>query len=47
MAWDFETDASFQEQLDWMSAFVGEQVEPLDLVFRGPGDPFNPNLAGP
>lgn len=47
MAWDFETDPAFQEQLDWMSAFVREQVEPLDLVFREPADPFNPNLPGP
>ena len=47
MAWDFETEPAFQEQLDWMSAFVREHVEPLDLVFRGPADPFNPSLPGP
>lgn len=32
MAWDFETDAEFQRELDWMDRFVREEVEPLDLV---------------
>lgn len=43
MAWDFSTDPDFQAQLDWMAAFVREEVEPLDLVFRGPAAPFDPN----
>ena len=30
MAWDFETDAEYQELLDWADAFVREEVEPLD-----------------
>lgn len=38
MAWDFETDPEFQEQLDWMDAFVRNEVEPLDLVL---GDPYD------
>ena len=33
MAWDFETDPEFQEQLDWMDTFVREEIEPLDLLF--------------
>jgi acyl-CoA dehydrogenase len=33
MAWDFETDPEYQEQLDWADAFVREEVEPLDLAF--------------
>jgi len=33
MAWDFETDPEFQEQLDWMDVFVREEVEPLDLLW--------------
>ena len=33
MAWDFETDAEFQELLDWADAFVREEVEPLDLIW--------------
>ena len=33
MAWDFSTDAEFQEQLDWMDGFVRRDVEPLDLLF--------------
>jgi acyl-CoA dehydrogenase len=33
MAWDFETDPGYQEQLDWADAFVREEVEPLDYVW--------------
>ena len=36
MAWDFETDPEFQKQLDWVDAFVREEVEPLDFVLRQP-----------
>jgi acyl-CoA dehydrogenase len=32
MAWDFRTDADFQEQLDWIRDVVVNQIEPLDLV---------------
>jgi len=32
MAWDFETDADFQRQLDWIQEFVREEVEPLEHV---------------
>jgi acyl-CoA dehydrogenase len=45
MAYDFSTDPDFQRELDWMLAFVREEVEPLDLLFRGPADPFDPNGA--
>lgn len=47
MAWDFETDPEFQKKLDWMDEFVREEIEPMDLVFRGPADPFDPSLEGP
>ncbi len=40
MAWDFETDPEFQEKLDWIDAFVREEVEPLDVLF--PGLQFTP-----
>jgi acyl-CoA dehydrogenase len=43
MAWDFETDPEFQEQLDWIDAFVKAEVEPLDLVLAHPADVKNPN----
>lgn len=42
MSWDFSTDPEFQKTLDWMKDFVREEIEPLDLVFRGPADPFDP-----
>ncbi|GAB2729003.1 acyl-CoA dehydrogenase family protein [Nocardia thraciensis] len=32
MAWDFETDPEYQEQLDWVAEFVRTEVEPLDLL---------------
>jgi acyl-CoA dehydrogenase len=39
--WDFSTDPEFQEKLDWMSAFVREEVEPLDMLFPRGGDPYD------
>ncbi len=33
--WDFETEPEFQEHLDWVDAFVKEEIEPLDLVWGG------------
>ena len=41
MAWDFETEPEFQEKLDWVEAFVRDEVEPLDLAFREPAAPFD------
>ena len=38
MSWDFETDAEYQKQLDWVDQFVREEVEPLDLVLGNPYD---------
>ena len=32
MGWDFTTDPEFQK-LEWMDAFVRDEVEPLDLVW--------------
>jgi acyl-CoA dehydrogenase len=40
MAWDFETDPEYQEQLDWATAFVRDEVEPLDHLF--PHEQFVP-----
>jgi acyl-CoA dehydrogenase len=40
MSWDFETDADYQELLDWADEFVREEVEPLDLLF--PDEQFVP-----
>ena len=33
MAWDFRTDPEFQEQLDWMSSFVREEIWPLEAIW--------------
>ena len=32
MAWDFETDPEFQEQLDWMREFIDSEIVPLEPV---------------
>ncbi|MBW8486124.1 acyl-CoA dehydrogenase family protein [Actinomadura parmotrematis] len=45
MAWDFETDAAYQELLDWADAFVRDEVEPLDLVLGDPYDKSDPRFA--
>ncbi len=29
MAWDFETDPEFQKKLDWIDAFMADEVEPV------------------
>ena len=44
MSWDFETEPEFQEKLDWMDAFVRDEVEPLDdlwpeEIYPRPMDP--------
>ena len=42
MAWDFETDAEYQEKLDWAAEFVREEVEPLSYVIKHPLDMKDP-----
>ena len=42
MAWDFETDAEFQKDLDWMNDFVREEIEPLDFIVKSPYDLADP-----
>jgi len=42
MAWDFETDPEFQEQLDWMDDFVRDEIEPLDFIITSPYDLNDP-----
>jgi acyl-CoA dehydrogenase len=38
MAWDFSTDAEFQQQLDWMRDLVRDEVWPLETVFDELGE---------
>ena len=40
MAWDFETDAEFEEKLAWMRTFLRDEIIPLETLaedFRKPG----------
>lgn len=43
--WEFSTEPEFQEKLDWMARFVREELEPLDLLFPGVGDPYDTGNA--
>ena len=44
MPWDFETDPEFQTELDWISAFVRDEVEPLDHVLGSPWNIHDPRF---
>src|SRR4051794_11083018 len=32
IVWDFSTESEFQANLDWMAAFIRNEIEPLDQV---------------
>ena len=34
--WDFETDPEFQRDLDWVEAFVTNEIEPIDQLIESP-----------
>ncbi|MBN9112186.1 MAG: acyl-CoA dehydrogenase family protein [Pseudonocardia sp.] len=38
MAWDFEVDPTYAEQLRWVEEFVRDEVEPLDVALGNPYD---------
>ena len=41
MAWDFETEDEFAEQLRWMREFIDSQLIPLEPIYdRLPRDQF-------
>ena len=42
MSWDFETDAEFQEQLDWIREFVADEIDPLEYIVPHPYDMADP-----
>ena len=42
MAWDFETEPEFEEQLAWMRAFIDRELIPLEPIFDElPTDEWN------
>ena len=50
MTWGFETDPEYQRELDWVDAFVREEVEPLDHVIShawNVDDPVRRRLVPP
>jgi acyl-CoA dehydrogenase len=42
MSWDFETDAAFQAELDWVDEFVRSEIEPVDQVITHAWDMADP-----
>jgi acyl-CoA dehydrogenase len=42
VSWDFDTDPEFQAELDWVDAFVRQEVEPIDLLVPYPADMADP-----
>lgn len=38
---DFSVEPEFQAKLDWMSRFVREECELLDLLFPNPSDMYD------
>lgn len=45
MSWSFETDPEYQRELDWVDAFVREEVEPLDHVLDSPYNITDPRFV--
>jgi acyl-CoA dehydrogenase len=43
MSWSFETEPEFQRELDWVDAFVTDEIEPLDFIIGHPNDFSDPN----
>ncbi|MDX3901453.1 MAG: acyl-CoA dehydrogenase family protein [Sphingobium sp.] len=44
MAWDFETDPEFQQELDWIDSFTREQIAPLDHILGNHYDLKDPRF---
>jgi len=42
VAWDFDTDPDFAEELAWIDAFVRDEVEPVDLFVKDPWNVHDP-----
>src|ERR1700744_3182820 len=45
MAWDFETDPAFQQELDWIEDFTRNEIEPLDHVLGNHYDVTAPGFV--
>jgi acyl-CoA dehydrogenase len=47
VAWDFSTDPEFEEQLEWMRAFVREEVWPIEAIEHEIGQPELDRIGAP
>jgi acyl-CoA dehydrogenase len=43
--WSFETDAGFQNEIDWIKSFVREKVEPLDYLLGSQWNIHDPRFV--
>jgi acyl-CoA dehydrogenase len=44
VSWDFQTDPEFQENLDWVSRFCRDEIEPVELLFPDAARSRDPRL---
>lgn len=47
MAWDFSTEREFEEQLDWMRAFVRDEIWPIETIEQEIGQPELDRIYAP
>jgi len=47
MAWDFSTDPVFEEQLEWMRAFVRQEIWPIEAIQHDIGQVELERIYGP
>src|SRR5437763_427998 len=47
MAWDFSTEPEFEAQLEWMRAFVREQIWPIEAIEDEIGQPELARISAP
>jgi acyl-CoA dehydrogenase len=47
MTWDFSTEPEFEEQLEWMRAFVREEVWPIETIEHEIGQPELDRIGAP
>jgi acyl-CoA dehydrogenase len=47
MAWDFSTEPEFEAQLDWMRAFVREEIWPIETIQHEIGQPELERIYAP
>src|SRR2546426_284529 len=47
MAWDFETDAEFEQKLEWMWGFVRDEIYPIETIAHELDEPTFRRITDP